>query len=279
MSNSAPDQDIRDSVSAAYERALQRAEAQTGSCCGGSSKPTGNAAKLVDYEDDAAGLPAAAVSSSFGCGNPLAFSDVKPGQVVLDLGSGAGLDLLIAAKKVGPSGKVIGVDMTDAMIEAARKNVEQAGLQNVEVRKGIIEALPVEDASVDWVISNCVINLAPDKGPVFKEIARVLKPGGRISVSDIVVEELPQALREHAAMHSACIGGAISETEYKSGLEASGLKDVEVQERLLYDKAQLLAVVSLDDAAAEGLTPEFINSATDAAAGKVWSAKFVGQKA
>lgn len=277
MTQHESDQDVRQSVSEAYERALARSQTRTTSCCGG-PKAAGNAAKLVDYQDDAQGLPQQAVASSFGCGNPLAFSQVQLGEVVLDLGSGAGLDLLIAAKKVGSEGRVIGVDMTDAMIAAARSSVEQARLHNVEIRKGVIEDLPVEDASVDWVISNCVINLSPDKPQVFREIARVLKPGGHFSVSDIVVDELPDALRQHAALRSACIGGAISEVDYKGGLEAAGLVEVEVTERLLYDKEQLLAVVTLDDAVSEGLTPEFIETATDAASGKVWSAKFTGQK-
>lgn len=266
----------RATVSEAYGTALERSKQRAGSCCG-SGAAAGNAARLVDYADDAAGLEDALVSS-FGCGNPLAFSGVRPGQIVLDLGSGAGLDLLIAARRVGESGRVIGVDMTDEMIEEARRNVARAGVTNVEVRKGLIEELPVESGSVDWVISNCVLNLSPDKDAVFREIARVLRPGGRFSVSDIVVEELPEELRRHAALRSACIGGAISEAAYLGGLRAAGLCDVEVTERLVYDKAQLMNVVSLDDAVAAGLTPEFVETAAERAAGKVWSAKISGRR-
>ena len=209
-----------------------------GGCCAPS--PKGVAAKLAGYTDaEVAALPAEAVVNSFGCGNPLAFSAVKPGDVVLDLGSGAGIDLLLAAKKVGRKGKVIGVDMTDAMIARARKNIRAAGLDNVEVRKGIIEDLPVEDGSVDWVISNCVINLSPEKPRVFAEIARVLKPGGRMLVSDIVAERLPPEIARNRHLYSSCLAGAIGEKAYLAGLRAAGLVDVKVEDRLVYDTAQI----------------------------------------
>lgn len=278
-SNSITHNEERATISEAYSGALERSKEKKTSCCGGGSKnnAAGNAAQLVDYAGDSEGLEEV-LASSFGCGNPLAFSGVKEGEVVLDLGSGAGLDLLIAAKRVGESGSVIGVDMTDDMIAEARRNIERAGVANIEVRKGLIEELPVDSNSVDWVISNCVLNLSPDKSAVFAEIARVLKPGGRFSVSDIVVDDLPDELRNHAALRSACIGGAISEDEYVGGLRDAGLTNVEVTERLQYDKEQLLSVVSLDEAVAEGLTPEFIDMAASKAAGKVWSAKVVGQK-
>ena len=212
------------------------------SCC--SPAPKGVAAKLAGYSDrEIAALPAEAVVNSFGCGNPLAFSAVKPGEVVLDLGSGAGIDLLLAAKQVGRRGKVIGVDMTDAMIAKARQNIRAAGLHNVEVRKGIIEALPVEDSSVDWVISNCVINLSPEKPRVFAEIARVLKPGGRMLVSDIVAEELPPEIARNRHLYSSCLAGAISERQYLAGLRQAGLVEVEVKDRLVYDTLQLAGFV------------------------------------
>lgn len=238
-----PTKDIRSTVAQAYARAVT-APTSGSSCCGGAScgsatlqSPT---AVLAGYEtDELSDLPAAAIEKSFGCGNPLAFSEVKPGETVLDLGSGAGIDLLIAAKKVGPTGRVIGVDMTDAMIEKARTNIAASGHANVEVRKGYIEELPVEDGSVDWVISNCVINLSPDKPAVFREIARVLKPGGRIRVSDMVVESLPDEVRDNEVIYAGCIGGAISERDYLAGLEAAGLVDAQAAERLVYSGDQL----------------------------------------
>jgi arsenite methyltransferase len=273
------DDQLREEVSEAYEQALKRSQTKQSSsgCCGGGTAPAGVAAKLVDYSQETAGLPEQAVASSFGCGNPLAFSGVQAGQVVLDLGSGAGLDLLIAAKIVGENGRVIGIDMTDAMIDEARRNIDRAGASNVEVRKGIIEKLPVEDASVDWVISNCVINLAPDKEAVFAEVKRVLKPGGHFSISDIVVEELPEELRRLAILRAACIGGAISESEYVDGLRSAGLVDVEVIERLVYDPDQIAALAKLDELSELDLPPELVNKVLPALSGKVWSAKFSGR--
>ena len=277
---------VRDSVRRAYSAAIGQAESKTEagccgpSCCGpdtATSLPTGQAAQSAGYGNELTQVPREAAQSSFGCGNPLAFAGVEAGETVVDLGSGAGLDLLIAAQKVGPEGKVIGIDMTDAMLEAARRNIERAGASQVEVRKGMIEALPIEDASVDWVISNCVINLSPEKSKVFAEIHRVLRPGGRFSISDIVAEDLPAAVREHAAAHAACIAGALSEDEYRSGLEAVGLTDVEVSERQVYDGPQLRAIVQ-SDLADLGLDDASLLDAAEAAAGKVWSAKLVGRK-
>ncbi|MCA9521637.1 MAG: arsenite methyltransferase [Myxococcales bacterium] len=228
----------RSEISKRYSDAIQKTSCCAPSCCAG-SEAKAPLAKTAGYRPEELAEVGDVAESSFGCGNPLAFSEVREGDVVLDLGSGAGLDLLIASKKAGPSGRVIGIDMTDAMIERARANVAKAGVTNVEVRKGLIEALPVEDASVDWVISNCVINLSPEKERVFAEIARVLKPGGRMLVSDIVVDAIPDWFRENAAMVAACIGGAISESEYLAGLERAGLTDVAVRSRLVYDADQL----------------------------------------
>lgn len=279
------DQDtIRSEVSQAYTRVLDK---ESKSICGCTPEQKGVAAKLAGYRaDDLKGLPADAVTNSFGCGDPVAFSGVKEGDTVLDLGSGAGIDLLVAAKKVGPTGRVIGVDMTDAMIEKARANIAQAGLENVEVRKGIIEELPLEDNSVDWVISNCVINLSPDKPKVFSEIARVLKPGGRMVVSDIVVDGIPGWVRENKALYNSCVAGAISESAYLAGLERAGLVDVEVQDRLVYDKSQMNAFLHSElSADGEGccsalasLTPQMIEKMSAAVVGKVWSARVYAKK-
>lgn len=272
------DSDIRDQVKEAYIEALSRARSRTGGCCSSDTPPAGAAAKLVDYGTDTTDLPEEALASSFGCGNPLAFAGVQEGQVVLDLGSGAGLDLLIASRKVGAAGRVIGVDMTDEMLAAARKNADEAGATNVDLRKGVIEKLPVEDGSVDWVISNCVINLSPRKERVFAEIARVLKPGGQFSISDIVAEDLPARVRELAVTYSACIGGAIGENEYRGGLESAGLTDIEVTERFVYS-AEALSDMVASDFVNLGADAAEIKEAIHSAAGNVASVRLSGKKA
>jgi SAM-dependent methyltransferase len=244
-------------------------------------------AKLAGYTtEELASLPANAVVNSFGCGNPLAFSEIGEGEVVLDLGSGAGIDILLAAKKVGPTGKAIGVDMTDEMIAKGKENVAAAGLGNVDLRKGLIEELPVESNSVDWVISNCVINLSPEKHRVFAEIARVLRPGGRMLVSDIVAEELPRWALDSEALHNSCIAGAISEEAYLDGLRQAGLVDVEVRDRIVYDPAQLAAFISSELPDNEELvsccggpvTVESVKDFAEKMAGKIWSAKIYAKK-
>lgn len=200
--------------------------------------------RFADYHpDDLVAIPAALLESSFGCGNPVSFAAVKPGETVLDLGSGAGLDLLLAAERVGTSGRVIGIDMTDAMLERARANIKASGLENIEVRKGLIEQLPVDAASVDWVISNCVINLSAEKSRVFTEIARVLKPGGSMVVSDMVADDLPWWVKTSARFTAACVSGAISETAYLAGLQAAGLAQTTVLGRQYYDASQMASVV------------------------------------
>jgi arsenite methyltransferase len=272
---------IRKSVSEFYGKEVNSPNKSC--CCGESAIPKGVAAKVAGYtHEELEALPPDAVVNSFGCGNPLAFSEVREGQVVLDLGSGAGIDILLAGKKVGPSGKAIGIDMTDEMIVRARENIAAAGLSNVEVRKGIIEALPVEDASVDWVISNCVINLSPEKPRVFAEISRVLKPGGRMSVSDIVAEDLPEWVRQSADLYGSCVAGAISEEEYLNGLRAAGLTDVEVKNRLVYNAAQIRAVVASEipgDSCCGGtVDAAVIEKAVTSLADKVWSAKIHARK-
>ena len=275
--------ETRKAVSEAYAAAITKTETSccATSCCGGKTE---RAAEKIGYSaDDLAGLPENLAESSFGCGNPLAFAEVKPGQTVLDLGSGAGLDLLVAAKAVGPEGRVIGVDMTDEMIAVARRNIAAAGVDNVEVRKGIIEQLPVEDSSVDWVISNCVINLSPEKDRVFSEIARVLKPGGTMQVSDIVAEEMPPELRERVDLFTSCIAGAIPEGEYLAGIERAGLTDVRVTAKMPYTEEALLAFVQSDElpasAAPDGpLGAEDAHAIAKALAGKIASIKVTGRK-
>jgi len=265
--------EIREQVAGAYTAALEKSRAKTGGCCSG-VEPAGVAACSAGYGEELETF-AEAGASSFGCGNPLAFAGVERGQTVLDLGSGAGFDLLIAAQKVGPEGRVIGIDMTESMIAAARENAQRAGFEQIEVRRGVIEELPVEDGSVDWVISNCVINLSPEKEKVFGEIRRVLSPGGRFSISDIVVEELPKEIREHAAAYAACVAGAISESEYLAGLEAAGLENVGVAERHVYGAAEIKGLVA-SDLETHGLDPSTLGETFENLEGKVWSARFTG---
>ncbi len=281
MSASKSHDQVRTSVSATYAEAVSSG----GSCCGGEAVPKGVAAKLAGYTpEELASLPEDSVVSSFGCGNPLALSGLKEGDVVLDLGSGAGIDILLAGKRVGPSGRAIGIDMTDAMIVRARDNIAAAELSNVEVRKGIIEELPVEDASVDWVVSNCVINLSPEKERVFAEIARVLKPGGQMLVSDIVATDLPPWILDSPAMYSSCVAGAISEESYLEGLRSAGLEAVEVKDRLVYDALQIAAFAQSEEAGSKPSccgAPQDDNLTKmvgDSLAGKVWSARVYAQK-
>ena len=208
----------------------EQTEQATSSCCSSeapTSDPRTSYAEELGYE--VKDMPESATESFAGCGNPVAVASLKEGEVVLDLGSGAGLDMFHAARRVGNGGRVIGVDMTPAMIEKAKHGADQLGLENVEFRLGDIEDLPVEDNSVDVIISNCVINLAPDKGKVFRESFRVLRPGGRVMVSDIVLETaLPENVREDISYYAGCIGGAILEEEYLQHMKDAGFENVEV---------------------------------------------------
>jgi arsenite methyltransferase len=203
------------------------------SCCGPSeaSVDVSGAAKFYPTEE-LANLPDSVTEASLGCGNPLAIADLRPGEVVLDLGSGGGIDCFLAAKKVGPEGRVIGLDMTPDMIKLARRNAKEIGATNVDFRYGEMEDMPLPDESVDVIISNCVINLSPDKDAVFREAYRVLRPGGRLSVSDIVVDgELPQSIRERLDAWAGCIAGALDESVYLDKIGAAGFERVEVLSR------------------------------------------------
>jgi arsenite methyltransferase len=201
----------------------------TGSCCGDAAEAgEGFGAALYAAEDQAA-LPEAAALASLGCGNPTAVAELRAGETVLDLGSGGGIDVLLSARRVGPTGFAYGLDMTDEMLDLARRNAAEAGATNVEFLQGQIEAIPLPDASIDVVISNCVINLSVDKPAVLAEVARVLRPGGRVGVSDVVAEDrLSPAERADRGSYVGCIAGALSVTEYREGLERVGLTDVEV---------------------------------------------------
>jgi len=215
---------------AVRERYAATVKDSSGCSCGcGTSRP--DLVELAHYTPEQLGsIPQGAVEHALGCGNPLSFAGVLPGDVVLDIGSGAGIDALLASKLVGPTGKVIGLDFTPEMIEKARENAARAGATNVEFRQGDAENMPVEDSSVDWIISNCVINLAPDKRKVFGEVTRVLKPGGRVSISDIVTGELPSVIRNSLAMWANCIGGAVEEGEYLRIMREAGLSQAEIED-------------------------------------------------
>jgi SAM-dependent methyltransferase len=181
-------------------------------------------------------LPESVTGASAGCGNPTAIASLQPGEVVLDLGSGGGIDCFLAAKQVGPTGRVIGLDMTTEMIRLARRNARKVGVTNVDFRYGEIEEIPLGDDTVDVILSNCVINLSPDKDAVFAEAYRVLKPGGRVYVSDIVLDgDLPDPLRQSADAWSCCVGGALDERVYLDKMRAAGLTDVEVTQRTYID--------------------------------------------
>ena len=222
----APDE-IRLSVRQHYANLARTSK----SCCG----PSTNADSLYP-EDLAKAVPDDISGFSLGCGDPISIASLKPGEVVVDLGSGGGLDCFLAGRQVGPTGHVIGVDMTPEMLAKARANAERVGAGNVEFREGFIEKLPVGDGEVDVVISNCVINLSPDKPQVFREIYRVLRSGGRISVSDIVTNgELPEKVKKDMDAWGACVAGALDMNDYAAGLRAAGFVDVQIQPKGSFD--------------------------------------------
>jgi arsenite methyltransferase len=235
LDQTVPDQTaIHDEVRARYAEAARSASAgrsdsaaQT-SCCG----PDGSAAvfgEILYADADRAALPDAAVLASLGCGNPTAVAELREGERVLDLGSGGGIDVILSARRVGPSGLAFGLDMTDEMLDLAVRNAADAGVTNVEFVRGTIESIPLPSSTIDVVISNCVINLAADKAAVFREIARVLRPGGRIGVSDVVADdELSSIERAERGSFTGCIAGALSFSEYRTGLAAVGLTDIEL---------------------------------------------------
>lgn len=218
---------VQNMVKDAYGRIAQ---GQEGCGCGSSCGPDAKKfAQSIGYSEAELRVIPNEANLALSCGNPTALASLKEDEVVLDLGSGAGFDCFLAANKVGPSGKVIGVDITPDMIEKARNNARQHGTENVEFRLGEIENLPVADHCVDVVISNCVINLSADKSSVFQEIYRVLKPGGRIAISDIaLLKKLPQSVEENIAAYVGCVGGALLVEEYKKIVQSSGLKEVKV---------------------------------------------------
>ena len=236
-------ENIREAVRERYAEAAKAASAGAASCCAPAESSCGCGANaLADQEGDVFGaelysgeerdsLPDAAKLASLGCGNPTAVAELHEGETVLDLGSGGGIDVLLSAGRVGPTGRAYGLDMTNEMLELARRNQLAAGVENVEFMKGTIERIPLPGESVDVIISNCVINLSADKPQVFREAARVLRPGGRLAVTDIVADpEMDETTRRDLGQWTGCIAGALTDEEFKRDLEAAGFEDVELKE-------------------------------------------------
>src|SRR5579871_6845742 len=230
--------EIKEVVKEKYGQAALRVTSGGSSCCGASAALDGCCDPITSNLYDAnqeRELPEAAVLASLGCGNPTALAELKPGETVLDLGSGGGIDVLLSAKRVGPSGKAYGLDMTDEMLALARENQRQAAVENVEFLKGEIENIPLPDNSVDVIISNCVVNLSADKDLVLREAFRVLKPGGRFAVSDVVTrgEMLPE-IRSSILLWVGCVAGALEETQYKDKLAAAGFAQIDIEPTRIY---------------------------------------------
>jgi SAM-dependent methyltransferase len=245
------DQDIKQIVKDKYGKAALKVTAGGSSCCGSvSGREADPITSKLYSESETACLPSEATAASLGCGNPTALAELKAGETVLDLGSGGGIDVLLSARRVGPTGKAYGLDMTDEMLALARENQRQAGIENVEFLRGEIEAIPLPDAAVDVVISNCVINLSGDKRRVLAEAFRVLRPGGRFAVSDVVVRgSLPAALRRNLELWVGCVAGALEETEFKDLLREVGFESPEIEPTRVYrleDAREFLAGAGLD---------------------------------
>ncbi len=231
--------DIKQVVKEKYGQAATRVQSGKPTCCGGPSSLEACCDPITSKlysEEEGANLPEDALRASLGCGNPTALAELKAGETVLDLGSGGGIDVLLSARRVGPTGKAYGLDMTDEMLALARENQRKAGVENVEFLKGEIETIPLPDNSVDVIISNCVINLSADKDRVLREAFRVLKPGGRFAVSDVVVRgEIPAEVRKNVELWVGCIAGALRDTEYIDKLKAAGFGQVEIEPTRIYN--------------------------------------------
>jgi arsenite methyltransferase len=252
---------IQEAVKQKYGEAARRAASGGSSCCGGGAELSGRDPIAKDLYSDAekGALPEKAVAASLGCGNPTALAKLQPGEVVLDLGSGGGIDVILSAKRVGPTGKAYGLDMTDEMLALAHENQKKSGVENVEFLKGAIESVPLPDNTVDVIISNCVINLSGDKDRVLAEAFRVLKPGGRLAVSDVVVRgEVPANIRKSIELWVGCIAGALEENEYREKLARAGFESIEVEATRVYRVEE-----ARDFLAAAGLDPETVGPQID----------------
>ncbi|HKV91108.1 MAG TPA: arsenite methyltransferase [Candidatus Angelobacter sp.] len=251
---------IKEVVKAKYGEAARRVAAGTGNaCCGAAPCGTGVDPITRDLYDasQTTMLPDDAIKASLGCGNPTALAELNPGEFVLDLGSGGGIDVLLSAKRVGPTGKAYGLDMTDEMLALARENQKRAGAQNVEFLKGEIENIPLPDNSVDVIISNCVINLSADKGRVLSEAFRVLKAGGRFAVSDVVVRgTVPDEIRKNMLLWAGCIAGALSDADYTSKLASAGFENIEIEPTRIYSIEDARTVLSGQGMDVDASAPE-----------------------
>ena len=232
--------DVKNLVRDKYSQAALRVRSGDGGCCGDRSSARDTCCDPITsnlYDTSQEGeVPDAAIKASLGCGNPTALAELKPGEIVLDLGSGGGIDVLLSARRVGPTGKAYGLDMTDEMLALAEENKRKSGLMNVEFLKGEIENVPLPANSVDVIISNCVINLSGDKDRVLAEALRVLKPGGRFAVSDVVIKgEVPVEIRRNMELWVGCVAGALGEEEYTDKLNKAGFENVEIEPTRVYD--------------------------------------------
>ncbi len=257
--------DIKEAVKERYGQAALRVVTGSG-CCGSQAASCSDPiTKDLYNQAEQQALPDTAVLASLGCGNPTALAELKPGETVLDLGSGGGIDVLLSARRVGPAGKAYGLDMTDEMLALARENQRKAGVENVEFLKGEIENIPLPDDSVDVIISNCVINLSADKDRVLREAFRVLKPGGRFAVSDVVVRgEIPAELRRSIELWAGCMAGALEENEYRAKLAAAGFTSIDLETTRVYktaDAREALEAAGIDvDAIAPQVDGKFISA-------------------
>src|SRR6202161_1635805 len=253
------EQDIRETVRERYAEAAKRSQSGGSSCCGAS--PASNCCDPITsnlYDASQAGqIPEEALKASLGCGKPTALAKLNPGETVLDLGSGGGIDVLLSARRVGPTGKVYGLDMTDEMLALANENKRKAGAENVEFLRGEIEHIPLPDNSVDVVISNCVINLSSDKAQVLREAFRVLKPGGRFAVSDVVTrrERRPE-IRRNVLLWVGCVAGALDEADYRSKLGAAGFEGIEIEPTRIYRAEDAREFLSAEGIDADAIAPE-----------------------
>ena len=244
---------IKDVVREKYAEAARRAKSGQHSCGCGTSGASAECDPITSNlygADQLTGLPEEAVTASLGCGNPTALASLQPGETVLDLGSGGGIDVLLSARRVGPQGKAYGLDMTDEMLALARENQRKSGIENAEFLKGEMESMPLPDGAVDVIVSNCVVNLSADKDRVFQEAFRVLRPGGRLAISDVVFRgEVPAEVRRNVELWVGCVAGALQESEYRAKLDAAGFASIEIEPTRVYqieDARQFLAAKGID---------------------------------